>query len=350
MGVAIYKKYMVITFSALIVCYKRREYILEAVKSVLNQNFPRDSFEIVVVKGFSDESIEKELESYHVKTIFCDSPSYGLSVSTGIDNCKNEIICLLDDDDLFTANKFQKLSVIFEDNPEVELVVNDYYRIDKIGNEINVSNHLSISGKEEVNVLDLKKLNFNTKIAREFDIFFNTSRLSFRNRNSDKLSEYVRKVSYGVDNAIVMFYLFAPLKIILTQSCLTGYRIHEKNISRIENYSNSLGDMKQILYKEIESLRNIEINLVDADQKFLYHLEFFKLFLSLKIAYTTHNRKSIFQETINILKFYLSYRKKMHNYGFYPKLKLYVYRDVVSLPIFLLMPVRMSRLRLTRFY
>ena len=92
------------------------------------------------------------------------------------------------------------------------------------------------------------------------------------------------------------------------------------------------------------------MDLSYEDKEFANHLEFFIMYLSLKIAYITHSRELIFQGTIDILKFYISRMGKMRSYGFYSRLNLYAYRDILLLPAYLILPFRMSRFRLRRFY
>ena len=348
--VAIYLRSMVTTFSALIVCYKRKNYILEAVKSIINQDYRQESVEIVVVKAFLDEYIDKELNNYNVKSIFCDSPSNGKAISIGLRSCRNEIICLLDDDDIFTKSKFLEISKIFEKNPEIELSINSYFMINKSGNEI-IENRFAENIDDDIpDAINLEKCNLTNKKFRKFDIFFNTSRYSLRNRDLVKLSEYLINIYYGVDHAIVMFYIFESMKFAVTNKKLTAYRIHEQNISRIKPYSKSFDKLKSQLDKEIDSLRNIQSFRKNRDIAFGNHIELLVLYLNLKRAYIRGSRSEIFMETTNLLKFYILHSKKMKTNGFYPRLNLYVYRDILSLPLFLLVPTRMSKYRLTRFY
>ena len=341
---------MVITFSALIVCYKRKEFILEAVKSIVNQDYCQENVEIVVVKAFLDEYIDKELNKYNVKIIFCDSPSNGISVSKGIKSCCNDIICILDDDDIFNKNKFKAISKIFENNQEISLLINGYFKIDQSGYEIADKQIAENHKDNELNILDIGKCNLSNKEFRKFDIFFNTSRISLRNKDMVRLSEYLENISYGVDNAIVMFYIFESKQIAITKSKLTAYRIHGQNISIIKSYDKSFDRLKSQLDKEIESFENIQIFRKNRDIAFGNHIELLISYLKLKRAYIRGSRSEIFVETTNLLKFYILHSKKMKTNGFYPRLNLYVYRDILSLPLFLLVPTRMSKYRLTRYY
>ena len=45
--------------SVIVSAYDRMKYLLEALKSVTDQSLPRDKYEIILVKNFNDETIDK---------------------------------------------------------------------------------------------------------------------------------------------------------------------------------------------------------------------------------------------------------------------------------------------------
>ncbi len=44
--------------TVIIVAYKRKEYIIEAIKSALNQTLNKEYYEIIVIKNFIDKNID----------------------------------------------------------------------------------------------------------------------------------------------------------------------------------------------------------------------------------------------------------------------------------------------------
>jgi len=65
--------------SVIITAHNRRRFLLEAVNSALNQTLPKDEYEIIVVKNFEDERIDKFLEEHYVKNIVTkEEPLNGL--------------------------------------------------------------------------------------------------------------------------------------------------------------------------------------------------------------------------------------------------------------------------------
>ena len=104
-----YTKFMldrpeIINISVIIVAYNRKMYVKQAVESVLNQTYDKNKYEIIVVKNFHDEDIDKFLIANKVNNIFSLNDEYGKQLSIGISNSNGDIICFLDDDDLFDEN------------------------------------------------------------------------------------------------------------------------------------------------------------------------------------------------------------------------------------------------------
>lgn len=61
--------------SVIITAYNRKEFLLEAVNSALNQTLPKDEYEIIVVRNFSEyDDILKNLD---VKTVFANEENQG---------------------------------------------------------------------------------------------------------------------------------------------------------------------------------------------------------------------------------------------------------------------------------
>lgn len=121
--------------SVIIVAYKRKTYIKKAVESVLNQTYSRKNFEIIVVKNFKDEDIDNFLIAKGIKNIFSSDEGFGKKLSIGIMESNGEIICFLEDDDLYDKNKLKRVNEIFK-KYEISYYRNSYNTINENGNEM----------------------------------------------------------------------------------------------------------------------------------------------------------------------------------------------------------------------
>jgi glycosyltransferase involved in cell wall biosynthesis len=93
--------------SVIITAHNRREFLLEAVNSALNQTLPKDEYEIIVVKNFEDERIEKFLEERNVKNIVTKEEPLGAKIFKGVEESRGEVVSFLDDDDLWLPQKLE---------------------------------------------------------------------------------------------------------------------------------------------------------------------------------------------------------------------------------------------------
>jgi len=63
--------------SVIVTAYNRKKYLLGAVRSALNQTLPRDLYEVIVVKNFRDEAIDRELEERGVVNLYSNDVTVG---------------------------------------------------------------------------------------------------------------------------------------------------------------------------------------------------------------------------------------------------------------------------------
>ena len=63
--------------SVIITAYDRKKYLLGAVQSALNQTISKDLYEVIVVKNFHDEAIDRQLEKWGVVDLYSDDSSQG---------------------------------------------------------------------------------------------------------------------------------------------------------------------------------------------------------------------------------------------------------------------------------
>lgn len=99
--------------SVLIANYNYAHYIRFAVESVLRQTY--QNFEIILCDdGSSDNSAQvlsqiAQEEAPRVKTIFRTNGGHAASLNSAFRECKGDIICLLDPDDIWMPNKLEQI-------------------------------------------------------------------------------------------------------------------------------------------------------------------------------------------------------------------------------------------------
>ncbi len=155
--------------SVIITAYNRKEFLLNAIKSAVNQTLDKQYYEIIVIKNFTDYTIDEYIDKHNIKNILMDGYvgeflHAGVSVSTG------KIVSFLDDDDLFSNDKLETVFKKFNDIDNLCYYHNEHITMDEkyqkfhsnLGKSI-IFNLSSISVKKTiVNLNHLKKINSNT--------------------------------------------------------------------------------------------------------------------------------------------------------------------------------------------
>ena len=124
--------------SVIITAYNRKEFILNAIKSVLNQTLDKQYYEIIVIKNFRDETIDEFINKNKIKHIVMDG-TVGEYLDKGISEANGEIISFLDDDDLFFKNKLDIVYKEFRKNKDVVYYHNRCVPVNENGKTININ-------------------------------------------------------------------------------------------------------------------------------------------------------------------------------------------------------------------
>ena len=99
--------------------------MLDAVRSVLNQTLSRSEYEIIVIKNFNEELIDRFLLENGVKSIEAQSDTTGKWFEIALENSTGSIIAFLDDDDVFAPDKLTRVKLAFYDCPTLDYFHNN---------------------------------------------------------------------------------------------------------------------------------------------------------------------------------------------------------------------------------
>ena len=93
-----------------VTAYDRKEFVLAALRSAVDQTLPREKYEVVLVKNFSDEEIDEYASSHDIRLVSCAEPAIGEMAWAAISSSSGEVVSFLDDDDLFARSKLEAVS------------------------------------------------------------------------------------------------------------------------------------------------------------------------------------------------------------------------------------------------
>ncbi len=203
--------------SVIIPTYKPKNYLWKCLSSLINQTFPKESFEIILVLNGCDEPFKTEIEKYiNVKMSFMNvnlihTLQGGVSNARNLalDNVKGEYITFIDDDDfvspdylneLYRKASFDTIALcypfVFKDG-EISQLTNRITNVYKKYSKRNKQTYLR--AKKYFSGPCMKLIPANFVQNRRFDIHFNNGEDSiFMFAISDKF----RWIDFTSENAI----------------------------------------------------------------------------------------------------------------------------------------------------
>jgi len=204
--------------SVIITAYNRKEFLLDAIKSVLNQTLDKKYYEIIVIKNFNDNAIDKYIEENNIKNILSNDKSLPGKIYEALGTAKGEIISFLDDDDLFFNNKLKDVYNIFK-NKNIAYYHNQFKIINEKGDIIS-------------------------REARAPD--YNMSSISIK-KNIINM-DYLKVIKKAVDTFMYLCALESNKKIILDKKELTYYRYYNSTSNTIS------GNENEFIYNKIKKI------------------------------------------------------------------------------------------------
>lgn len=203
--------------SVIVMAYKRTEFVINALNSVLRQSLPRALYEIIVVKSFWNSEIDGYIDKNGVISIHVGECTVGEMMREALLCARAPIISFLDDDDLFCSSKLARVLEVFSTVDEVVYFRNGLQEL------VVDTNDVQVSGKKnsKIVILDSKKaLKANNRIR------MNMSCISVRSSVLRDELDTIRKIVSAQDIAIFYLAVAKGRLIAREHQILTRYRIH----------------------------------------------------------------------------------------------------------------------------
>jgi glycosyltransferase involved in cell wall biosynthesis len=157
--------------SVVIIAFNLQDFIGEAIDSVLRQT--RTADELIVVDDCSTDDSPQRVKVYGAAVRYIRMPTNSGALMTALEGVKaasGDVICMLDGDDYWAANKLEVVEREFRANPNLMLLSHDHVRVDEKGTE------LPIRDDTHRNVASLRQ------IAKSADEFSNLLRTTILNQ------------------------------------------------------------------------------------------------------------------------------------------------------------------------
>lgn len=198
--------------------YNNAEYIEEAIKSVMSQNY--HFWELIIVDDCSTDNsvqiINSFLEDKKIKLIsHKDNIGYGGALKTAADNASCEILGILDADDRLHEKALDVMAKAYNENPECGFIYSTMWNCDSNLENCVENTMIGPTIPEKTNIFHIKVSHFKT----------------FRKDAYNKTSRFDPMQKKAVDKDII-FKLEEIVKFKFIDIPLYYYRQHEGGISQ----------------------------------------------------------------------------------------------------------------------
>lgn len=226
--------------SVIIIAHNRTEFVEEAILSVLHQRYDKEKYEIVLVKDFFKDSVDKLCDSSGIIKFECSSKSIGAMMAAGIKNSKGRVIAFLDDDDTFSPDKLSVLETVFVSDRNVAYYHNSHNLMNDKGIFTGRPLYRTLKSK-----LCIEHINLNLSALLglfKFGPDFNSSSIAISREIADSCIDLLGELEIMPDSYFFYKSLSTNGKIILDDRILTNYRVHP-------SISNFVGDFNAFVTK-----------------------------------------------------------------------------------------------------
>jgi glycosyltransferase involved in cell wall biosynthesis len=210
--------------SVLIDTYNHERYIEQAIVSVLEQDFPAEQMEILVVDDGSTDSTPSIVEKFAplVRCIRKTNGGQASAFNAGIPELRGPIVAFLDGDDWWAKEKLAAVADAFEANPGMAAVGHGFYEVhdNEPPREMFVpakTCHLDVSSVEAARLADAGLT------------MLGTSRLSVRREILNRIGPLPEDLVFCADAPIFTLALALGGAIVLDQP-LCYYRQHSQSL------------------------------------------------------------------------------------------------------------------------
>ena len=210
----------------MVTAYNRKEFVIEAVRSVLGQKYPRSRMEIILLKNFKDREIAYFCEENGIRNILMPDGPVGLYLNYGVENAKYDIIAFLDDDDAFLPDKLSKIDSVFRKNNNIP-----YYHNLKA----NIGEEQNYQHEPKIELIDTKALSKRIMIKHVFKAgkWENLSCVAINRKYYREANRILPQLQEVTDLFFLTFAADTGMELCFDETILNVYRFHESasNIS-----------------------------------------------------------------------------------------------------------------------
>ena len=210
-----------ILISVVVTAYNRRDFLLGALNSAVNQTLSRDLYEIICIKNFFEEDIDSYIQKNKIISVKTGNCNLGEYLKIAAEKANGQVIAFLDDDDVFDSRKLSRVYELLKSN-DIGYYHNAMTREEK---DLN-------TGKLEEDVLKIIPSDYNKNYNILHSSAFCMSAIVIKKSLIEKYSKDIINLRCNQDCFSLSVSLVNNANIIIDSNKLTFYRVHANNTSK----------------------------------------------------------------------------------------------------------------------
>ncbi len=249
--------------SIVISAHDRKKYLKDALQSTLDQSFPRNNYEIIVVKNFIDEEIDKFIQENVILSVFTRDATLGQKMAAGIERSSGSIICFLDDDDKFVRDKLTYVYDAFTKINNLGYFHNASITIDETGRTL--TKDFSAYPQKDIFINELST--HEIKKARKYNGDWFMSCISVSRELAQRSIPILKEQKASFDKLLFYNAILTDMKMLVSSKKLTYYRLHPSMTTIVDGKESLITKKKEFFLNTSMSLHSImpEKNVIKGD-------------------------------------------------------------------------------------
>ena len=211
--------------SVIVTAYNRKGFLNDSLSSLLNQKLSLEEFEVILVTNFQFNL--EPFKDLNLKHYVLDDGPPGEYMLKGINSAQGDVLCFLDDDDIFGSEKLLAVKDVFKNYTDVGYLRHNFVEIDK--HQV-LKNRDSVRKLRKTRYISSLKFRDNLIYLIFNEISFNASTISIRSDLLDKHTNRFFFAGLPPDDMLWMIGIAKSKAVFLDERCFSYYRIHSESV------------------------------------------------------------------------------------------------------------------------
>ncbi len=227
--------------------------MISALTSIKNQNYPHNLFEVIVVKNFEDEETDRFIKDSGFASLLVGEKCAGEMILLAFMKSRGVVICLLDDDDVFSNDKLERVSHVFSEYPGCGYYHNHHSVIDE--NSADLPFEVRDAPPDSIWFENSDTFLSSFHKLSQFTPDFNLSSISVARAVIENHLIELSNMQAATDTTFMILGIDSDLGVYLDNRRLTRYRIHGSTSATLNQENLASGKSAEELMKRIVTLQ-----------------------------------------------------------------------------------------------